>query len=312
MTVMNVRWGLLGVPSSAGAHTPGLEKGPAAIRAAGVTDVLPGGVQDHGDVTAFRWRPDPDRPNAKNAAAVARVAAETAERVEQILDLGQTPFVIGGDCSITIGVVAGFAEQGDRPALLYVDGGPDLYTPDTRPNGNLDAMCLAHLLAVPGYVPEVAGIGPTMPLLTPHDVVSYGHTLPDGDPELRLLDALDINHVHADEVHADPVAAAERALRTVEAAAARFVVHCDVDVLSYVDTPLADVPDSGGDPIGLHLDELAASLAVFASSPRFGGLVLTEINPDHVPEPGVLSRFLTVTGRAMGLSKSTVTDTISP
>jgi arginase len=296
---MTARWGLLGVPSSAGAHTPGLEKGPAAIRDAGLIDLLPGSAEDHGDVRAFRWRPDLERPNAKNVAAVVRVATDTAVGVARILSSGQRPLVVGGDCSITIGMIAGFVRHGVRPALLYVDGGPDLYTPDTRPNGNLDAMGLAHLLAVPGHVPEGAGVGRTVPLLTARDVVSYGHTLPEGDVELRLLDELGVTHLHADEVHADPVGAAGRARRAIEEASAPFVLHCDADVLSFADTPLADVPDSGGDPIGLRLDELVASLTVFASSPRFAGLVLTEINPDHAPDPGVLRHFLDVLATAL-------------
>ena len=212
---------------------------------------------------------------------------------------GQRPLIIGGDCSITVGVIAGFVQQGVRPALLYVDGGPDLYTPDTRPNGNLDAMGLAHLLAIPGHVPEVAGVGQKVPLLAASDVVSYGHSLPPGDIELRLLDELGVTHLHADEVHADPVAAAERARRAIEGAGAPFVAHCDADVLCFADTPLADVPDSGGDPIGLRLDELAASLAVFASSPHFAGLVLTEFNPDHAPDSGVLRHFLAVLAAAL-------------
>jgi arginase len=306
MTAMEPRWGLLGVPSSAGAHTPGLEKGPAAIRDAGLVDLLPGAAEDHGDVSAFRWRPDLERPNAKNAAAVARIATETAAGVARILGTGQTPLVIGGDCSITIGVVAGFIHHGVRPALLYVDGGPDLYTPGTRPNGNLDAMVLAHLMAIPGHIHDVAAIGPVVPLLSARDVVSYGHTLPEDDIERRLLDTLGVTHLHADEVHADAVTSAERARRSIEMAEAPFVVHCDVDVLSFVDTPLADVPDSGGDPIGLRLDELTASLTVFASSPRFAGLVLTEINPDHTPDPDVLPHFLNALSAALAGGKQRI------
>jgi arginase len=303
MTTMSALWGVLGVPSSAGAHTPGLEKGPAAIRDAGLVDLLAGGVEDHGDVAAFRWRPDLDRPDAKNVPAVARVAADTAAGVDRILSGGQRPLVVGGDCSITVGVIAGFVRQGVRPSLLYVDGGPDLYTPATRPNGNLDAMGLAHLLALPGHVPEVAGVGGAVPLLAARDVVSYGHTLPEGDIELRLLDELGVPHLHASEVHADPVAAAGRARHAMEELRAPFVVHCDVDVLSFADTPLADVPDSGGDPIGLRLHELAASLAVFAASPRFAGLVLTEINPDHAPDAEVLQNFVAVVADAVGRSE---------
>jgi arginase len=298
---MDERWGMLGVPSSAGAHTPGLEKGPAALRAGGLADLMPGGVVDYGDVPGFRWRADLARPRAKNAAAVARVASDTAVSTERILAAGRLPLVIGGDCSITVGVVAGFVRHGVRPALLYVDGGPDLYTPDTRANGNLDSMGLAHLLAIPGHLPEVAGIAPVVPLLTAAEVVSYGHALPAVDVELDLLEELGITHVPADEVHADPVRAAGRALAAIDAKP--FLVHCDVDVLSFADTPLADVPDSGGDPIGLRLTELAASLSVFASSPRFAGLVLTEVNPDHAPDPDVLPHFLTTLARSLAGSE---------
>ena len=118
------------MPSSAGAHTWVGEgaRGDSKCRAGGP---LPGAAQDHGDVTAFRWRPDTERPDAKNASAVALVATETAAGVARILDAGQIPLVIGGDCSITIGVIAGFRHRGLRPALLYCDGGPDLYTQAT-------------------------------------------------------------------------------------------------------------------------------------------------------------------------------------
>jgi len=70
-------------------------------------------------------------------------------------------------------------------------------------------------------------------------------------------------------------------------------------VLAFADTPLADSPDSGGDPIGLSLDELTTSLAVFTASPRFAGLVLTEVNPDHAPEAEDIRRFATAVGAAL-------------
>jgi arginase len=292
---MERHWGLLGVPSSAGAHTPGLEKAPAALREAGLTQLLGRAgrpIDDHGDVESFRWRPDPDHPHGQNAPAVARVAVQTAEAVAQILARSQSPLVIGGDCSITLGVMAGFARSSRRCALLYVDGGPDLYTPDTRANGNLDAMGVAHMLGVPGHLPQVAGIGTRVPLLTPSEVVSYGDALPEDDHECRLLGELGIARISAVDVHTDVQAAAARARARAEAAAPKFVVHCDVDVLAFVGAPLADVPDSGGSPVGLTLDELATSLATFGGSPRFAGLVLTEVNPDHVPDQSVLRRFV--------------------
>lgn len=126
------RWCLVGAPSSAGAHTPGVEQAPAALREAGLLDALRrrgAEVDDHGDVPGFRWRPDVTRPRAQNAAAVARVAAAVAEAVGVAVDHGGTPLVMGGDCTVTIGLVAGYARTGTPPALVYVDGGPTCTPP---------------------------------------------------------------------------------------------------------------------------------------------------------------------------------------
>lgn len=258
-----------------------------------------GSLDDHGDVVGFRWRPDPGHLEGQNASAVARVAAATADAVAEILGRGQIPLVIGGDCTITIGVVAGFARAGVEPALLYVDGGPDLYTPGASSISHLDAMGLAHMLGLPGHLPKVAGIGPKVPLLGPDHVVSYGAYLDEDDPEQVLLNQLEIVDISAADIHRDVRTAAARAIDHVEAVAPEFVVHCDADVLAFADTPLSDSPDSGGDPIGLTLDELVTSLAIFAASPRFAGFMLTEVNPDHAPRPEDLRRFASAVGAAL-------------
>jgi arginase len=185
------------------------------------------------------------------------------------------------------GLVAGHTKVNGAPALVYVDGGPDLYTPETRANGNLDAMGLAHMLALPGTVPAVAAAGPTVPLLTPDRVVVYGDSLPGGDHEHDLVEELFITHVPAEEVHADAAAAATRARAAAEAAAPAFVVHFDVDVLSFVEAPLADVPE----PFGLTLPEASTTLTALVASSGFAGLTVTEINPDHLPDQEILPLF---------------------
>jgi arginase family enzyme len=59
--------GVIGVPTSAGAFAPGQEQAPAALRGAGLLDVLRehgADVRDHGDREPWRWRPDPTSPRA--------------------------------------------------------------------------------------------------------------------------------------------------------------------------------------------------------------------------------------------------------
>ncbi|MEU5553750.1 arginase family protein [Micromonospora sp. NPDC047793] len=298
---MTTAWDVIGAPSSAGAHTPGVEQAPAALREAGLVRLLRRTceVDDLGDVPSSRWRPDPARRTGQNAAEVARVATDVAQQVEAAVRRSRLPLVLGGDCTVSLGLVAGHARAGAPAALVYVDGGPDLYTPLTRANGNMDAMGLAHMLGLPGTRPEVAAVGGAVPLLTPDRVVVYGDSLPPGDHEYDLVAELGITYVPADEVHADPLAAGRRACAAAEAAAESFVVHFDVDVLDFVETPLADVPE----PTGLTLAEASTTLATLVRSPRFAGLAVTEINPDHLPDGAVLTRFVEVLADALGTGR---------
>jgi hypothetical protein len=111
----------------------------------------------------------------------------------------------------------------------------------------LDAMGVAHMLDLPGCVPELAGIGPRRPLLQPADVAFVGFGDAEEDvhglvPSPRLRDA---------EVIADPVAAGRRALRAVPHR--HLVVHFDVDVLDALDLPLADIATYG---TGMRLEHV--------------------------------------------------------
>ena len=69
--------------------------------------------------------------------------------------------------------------------------------------------------------------------------------------------------------------------------AGRFLVHLDVDVIDFVDFPVADFPQLNA---GLTFTDAMACLRVFAASPGFAGLTVTEFNPDHADEEGELAQ----------------------
>ena len=171
-------WGLLGVPSSAAAHWPGIEKAPAALRAAGILEVLRAegiSVTDHGDLPVARWRshrPD-QRPN--DSTRVAEGLREIDSAVCAVIDDGHRPLLLGGECTVVVGVMSALARRGVDTGLIYVDGGQDLMIPRDHPSEPiLDGMGVAHLLDLPGVVDEIAGVGPRRPLLTPSRLAFVG------------------------------------------------------------------------------------------------------------------------------------------
>jgi arginase len=298
----SVDFGLLGVPSSAGAHTPGQEKAVAALRRAGLTAALQTAgctVIDHGDLPLSIWHPDPGHRRAQNLSLVADVARATADRVEEVVRAGHLPLVVGGDCTVTVGVVSGLLRAGQDPSLLYFDGGVDLYVPDTQPEGHLDSMGVAHLIGEPGATPALSGLGPRSPLLEPERILFYGPCLTHTeDAETGVLTRRRMRAFPLDEVAGRAAAAAEEARAVVEGHGAPFLVHFDVDVLDFVESPIADVPHYEH---GMTLADAMASLRVFVASPRFAGLVLTEINPDHGdPDGTAIEKFVAALALAIG------------
>src|SRR6266851_939807 len=158
--------GLIGVPSSAGAHGPGQEKAPAALRQAGLLGALREAgltVEDLGDLPVTRFKPDPANRKRQSRPQVIKVAREVADRVAAAVERDLVPLVLGGDCSITLGVVAGLLRRQADLGLIYFDGDADLTTPDMTHSGIFDSMGVSHLIGEGD--PELARIGPRFPLL---------------------------------------------------------------------------------------------------------------------------------------------------
>jgi arginase len=284
---------VLGVPTSAGAFAPGQELAPAALREAGLLDQLRAGgveVADLGDSAPWRWRPDTARPRAQNLAEVARIARETAERVARAREDAGPVLVLGGDCTIELGTVAGHA--GEDVGLVYFDVHPDLNTPASVHEGALDWMGMAHALGVDGAEAELAGVGGRTPLLRDDQVLFFSYGPDQARPfELEQMERRGLARVSVDEVSADPEGCARRALDEFGARFARLLVHFDVDTVDFNDAPLSENTGRGE---GLALDTALRALRVIAGSERLAALTVTELNPLHGDEEGeTIGRLVT-------------------
>jgi len=281
---------VIGVPCSAGAHHGGLERGPAALRAAGLPGRLRQAgweVSDAGDLTPRVFTADAAHPRARNRDAVLQACRDAAAATSQAIAAGRIPVLVGGDCSITAGAVAGCLSQRPDAGLLYLDGDADLRTPQTTIAGNFDGMVIAALLGHgdPGYI----GLAGPVPMLTPRRLAILGYDDGDIDPRERHLLSPPLSHADGPQVAADPAGAATAALAHVEASAGAIVVHFDVDAVDSADLPLANYPHHGK---GLTFDAAITVLGELCASPAFAGLVLTEVNPTHDPGGDLLGRYV--------------------
>ena len=287
------RVSVLGVPTSAGSHNAGQEKAPAAWRAAGLIDALRGAgldVEDRGDLPAAPYRPVEPADGLRDTDRVVEVARRVAAEGAAIRGAARLPLVLGGDCTITLGALEGFGEGG----LVYFDGDADLTTPERSGSAVADTMGMTHMLG--GGSPRLARLGARYPLLRPGQVVLFGFDPAELDTgEWTELTSRHLYAAPAPAVRADPAGEARRALAYLERRAGSYLVHLDVDVLHTGMFPLANFPHFAG----LTLDEAGACLDVFAGGERFGGLVITEVNPGNDPSGELLRTLAARVTRAL-------------
>ena len=288
---------VIGAATSAGSHHAGQEHAPAALRAAGfVARLADAGldVADLGDVVTSPFTPDAVAATARSLPEVVRVAGVVADAVAATLAAGRLPVVLGGDCTISLGVVAGVLRQYPEAGLLYVDGDADLATPEATSSGVLDSMGAAHLLGLTDNA--LARLGPRYPMLSDQRLVQFGYD--DTNPDDNQADWARVRpglvRFSGPEVRADPAGCARRALAALTTAADGVVVHFDVDTIDSRDLPLANFPHYA---LGIPLATAGAVLPDFYAGPDLRAAVFTEVNPSYEPSGRSLSRYVdTVAG----------------
>lgn len=296
---------LIGVPTSAASYAPGQEKAPQALRSAGLIEALERAniqVIDRGDLPIQRWKPDRTNPYAQNLTAVADYIAQTQEQVRKAVAAGHIPLVLGGNCTLEIGTVAGHLPNVERVGLIYLDLHADLNTPASTTNGALDWMGMAHLLNLEGALPELAHIGSRTPLLSPSDVVFFGFDPNNATEwELKQIKQLNLRVVTCDEVASDPVGKATHVLHEWGTQYEHLLIHFDVDVIDFVDMPLSENYSRNE---GLSFEQTMQALTTFVKSEKFGALTITELNPDHGNEDGsTVQTFVQALANALSHSR---------
>jgi arginase len=274
------RWTVLGAPLDSSGSGRGERRAPAALRAAGLVGAV--GAADAGDATAVLLDRTRD-PRSGLVGFPGLVDASHAIR-DSLLPLLATeslPLVIGGDCSILLGVVAAVRRHHDRIGLWFLDGHADFWSGETSPTGEAADVELSILTgAGPAGLVDLAA----PPLVAARDVVVLGHRRGDSDPDV----ATELAFLPPEMFHLDATAIGElgpgvvgrRTEHRLARQAGRVWLHLDLDVLDAAALPAVTYPSAGG----LGWEDLAALMRPLVDSPALLGVSVADFNADLDPD----------------------------
>jgi len=165
----------------------GVDMGPSAIRYAGVVERLEAighQVTDEGDIKIASANSKTEtKAILRNKKEVLEACNTLANKVNEVMENGQFPLVLGGDHSIAIGTLAGLGDRYENLGVIWYDAHADLNTGETSPSGNIHGMPLAISIGLGDD--DLVNIGDFAPKIKPENVVIIGaRSVDPGEREL--------------------------------------------------------------------------------------------------------------------------------
>jgi arginase len=272
---------ILGAPLDFGAGRRGVDMGPSALRLAGLNAKLQSmgyQVHDFGNVPVAQQETIAEgSPDAKYLAPIAQCCAELARIVNDVVEKGHFPLVLGGDHSVAAGTVAGvtnaFRVRNQKIGVIWIDAHADMNTPEISPSGNVHGMPLASCLGrgprelthILGYAPKIEG----------RNTVLIG--LRDVDERegavVRELGVVAFTMRDIDELGLRKVM--EQAIAAATDGTAGFHLSLDMDAVDPDEAPGVGTPVRGG----MSYREAHLSMETICDSGRMLSMDLVEVNP---------------------------------
>jgi arginase len=275
---------IIEAPSILGLRDTGVDRLPEALLSCGLADRLSARLAAKLEPMPYDKHRDP-ASGLLNTKAIARFSVKLANAVCNVLDNGEFPLVLGGDCSILLGNLLALLRRG-RFGLFFADGHADFYQPEANINGEVASSELAL----------ATGYGPVLfegfkRLVRAEDVVVFGfrdeaeqrkygsQPLPPSIMALNLALIRDLGVSKA--VHQALNCLCREELDG-------FWLHLDADVLSDTIMPAVDYHLADG----FSWNELVTMLKMVHASGNVVGLDVTIYNPMLDPGYGIASKFV--------------------
>src|SRR5208283_1635963 len=248
----NRRVAIVGAPLDLGAGRRGVDMGPSAVRVANLNARLSSlgyEVDDLGNVPVAQPESNPEGPsNARYLPQITETCTRLATLVENALQRGAFPLVLGGDHSIAVGTVSGvshyFRNRNEKIGMIWIDAHADMNTPESSPSGNVHGMPLACCAGL--GPPELTHIFGYSPKIDPKNIAIIG---------LRSVDEVERRHVQQSGVSAFTMrqiderglgAVLDDAIRIASDGTAGFHLSLDMDSIDPQEAPGVGTPVRGG------------------------------------------------------------------
>ncbi|MDB5179224.1 MAG: Arginase [Patescibacteria group bacterium] len=279
MTKPSTPYSLIGVPLDLGAQNLGVDIGPDAFRYAGIIDKLAGAglaVRDEGTITvADRAQLEPGNPRLRYAGEIIRVSNKSAKLTEQLVRGGRRVIGLGGDHSMTLGLVSGASTAlGGELGLIYLDAHGDMNTADTTLSGNIHGMHLASLM---GFgAPELAHVHTPEIKIAKQNLLHIGGS--DWDqPELDLIGREDLATFSLFDLLKSNLAPLLAMVDDLATRVPNVWISLDLDVIDRLYAPGAGMPNAKG----LTYREIATIAEYIGHHANVVGVDVVEYNPLH-------------------------------
>ncbi|MFY1698500.1 MULTISPECIES: arginase family protein [unclassified Solwaraspora] len=212
----------------------------------------------------------PSLPEGTEWARLAWLYGAVAVTVAGAVSAGHRPLVLSGDCTTSLGVLAGLQRAGVDPAVVWCDAHGDLQTPETTSSGYLGGMPLRLLT---GHRPELIATALDLIPVAPDRVV-----LVDG----RDLDPPEVDHLRGSAIRRCGVT--DLADTVAHLPDQPIYLHLDADIVDPVDLPGLRFPAPGGP----HLTEVADAVTTLLDTGRVAAVgIACTWEPGH----GAAARF---------------------
>lgn len=264
-------------------HEPGTWRAPQVLTKTGLVNALT--PRQIVDLPRPIYDPEPqDGTRLRNGRTLRSFNLMLADAVASAAAAAEFPVIVGGDCSILLGALAGVSRRAPI-SLVHIDGHSDFRHP-----GNYDAS--RTLGAVAGMDLALAtgrgeGLmtdwpGAPSPLVPDEQVVQIGerqgHDLDFAWPDVNDTAITRIDVFTARQIGAQAILEKTRA--TLDRKRDwPFWLHFDVDVLDKLDMPAVDSPGSPG----IEPAELVVVLRGLLRLERCAGITVTIFDPDLDP-----------------------------